>query len=179
MNKQFVILSLATAALLATSCAQHQYSMADVQRSRIVIDQRYDANPDKEATAFLAPYKQKVDEIMSPVMGVAACDMPRFRPESPLSNLLADILVYSSTRFGEKPDFAVYNMGGIRASLSKGNVTRGDILDIAPFENKICFLTLSGTDVMELFGQIAMVGGEGVSHSIRLEISKDGKLLSA
>lgn len=70
MNKQFVILSLATAALLATSCAQHQYSMADVQRSRIVIDQRYDANPDKEATAFLAPYKQKVDEIMSPVMGV-------------------------------------------------------------------------------------------------------------
>ena len=179
MNKQFVILSLATAALLATSCAQHQYSMADVQRSRIVIDQRYDANPDKEATAFLAPYKQKVDEIMSPVMGVAACDMPRFRPESPLSNLLADILVYSSTRFGEKPDFAVYNMGGIRASLSKGNVTRGDILDIAPFENKICFLTLSGTDVMKLFGQMAMVGGEGVSHSIRLEISKDGKLLSA
>ena len=80
MNKQFVILSLATAALLATSCAQHQYSMADIQRSRIVIDQRYDANPDKEATAFLAPYKQKVDEIMSPVMGVAACDMPRFRP---------------------------------------------------------------------------------------------------
>ena len=70
-------------------------------------------------------------------------------------------------------------MGGIRASLSKGNVTRGDILDIAPFENKICFLTLSGTDVMELFAQMAMVGGEGVSHSIRLEISKDGKLLSA
>ena len=70
-------------------------------------------------------------------------------------------------------------MGGIRASLSKGNVTRGDILDIAPFENKICFLTLSGADVMQLFGEMAMVGGEGVSHSIRLEISKDGKLLSA
>ena len=179
MNKQTVILSLATASLIATSCAQHQYSVADVQRTRIVIDQRYDANPDSDAAAFLAPYKQKVDDIMSPVMGVAACDMPRFRPESPLSNLLADILVYSSARFGEHPDFAVYNMGGIRATLSKGNVTRGDILDIAPFENKICFLTLSGADVMQLFGEMAMVGGEGVSHSIRLEISKDGKLLSA
>ena len=86
MNKQTVILSLATASLIATSCAQHQYSVADVQRTRIVIDQRYDANPDSDATAFLAPYKQKVDDIMSPVMGVAACDMPRFRPESPLSN---------------------------------------------------------------------------------------------
>ena len=59
MNKQTVILSLATASLIATSCAQHQYSVADVQRTRIVIDQRYDKNPDSDATAFLAPYKQK------------------------------------------------------------------------------------------------------------------------
>ncbi len=179
MNKSFITLSLATAALALGSCAQRQYSVAGVSRSRIVIDSRYDATPDREATAFLAPYKATVDSMMSPVMGVAACDMPRNRPESPLSNLLADILVWSSKEFGEKPAFAVYNMGGIRASISKGNVTRGDILDVAPFENKICFLTLSGNDVMLLFRQIAKVGGEGLSHSVRLEITSDGQLLSS
>ena len=179
MNKPSIILSVATASLLATSCAQKRYAVADVQRSRIVIDSRYDATPDRETAQFIAPYKARVDSLMSPVMGVAACDMERRRPESALSNLLADILVWSSRQFGEHPDFAVYNMGGIRATISKGNVTRGDILDIAPFENKICFLTLSGTDVLELFRQMAKVGGEGVSHGIRIEISKDGRLLSS
>ena len=179
MNKQFALISLATLSLLATSCAQHQYQVAEVTRSRILIDSRYDSIIPAEATAYLAPYKAHVDSLMLPVMGTAASDLWRKRPESPLSNLLSDILVWSSQRFGEHPDFAVYNMGGIRATLNKGDVTRGDILDIAPFDNKLCLLTLSGSDVLELFGQIAKVGGEGVSHSVRLEISKDGQLLSS
>ena len=179
MKKTVFTLSLAALSLFAASCARGLYSVDGVQRSRILIDARYDKSPDSEAVAFLAPYKAKVDSLMSPVMGVAGCDMARFRPESPLSNLLSDILVWSSGKFGERPDFAVYNMGGIRASISRGNVTRGDILDVAPFENKICFLTLRGADVLELFSQIAKVGGEGLSHSVRLAITKDGKLLSA
>ncbi len=45
--------------------------------------------------------------------------------------------------------------------------------------DKICFLTLTGKDVLELFSQIAMRGGEGVSHAVKMDISKDGKLLDA
>lgn len=178
MNKPIIYLSLAAASLVSVSCAQRQYSVADVQRSRILVDSRYDAAPDREAVAFLQPYKDRVDSVMSPVMGVAACDMARFRPESPLSNLLSDILVWSSVRFGEKPAFSVYNIGGIRAAITRGNVTRGDILDVAPFENKICFLTLRGSDVTELFGQIVRAGGEGVSASVRL-VGRGGQLVSA
>ena len=53
------------------------------------------------------------------------------------------------------------------------------MLDIAPFENKIAFATLSGADVLELFSQMASVGGEGVSHAVRLVITSEGKLVSA
>ena len=70
-------------------------------------------------------------------------------------------------------------MGGVRADLPKGAITYGDVLDIAPFENKIAFGTLSGAEVLELFSQMASVGGEGVSHSVRLVITKDGQLVSA
>ena len=42
----------------------------------------------------------------------------------------------------------------------------GDVLDVAPFENKISFLTLSGDKVKELFEQMARRGGEGVSASV-------------
>ena len=116
---------------------------------------------------------------MTPVVGCTARYMKAFKPESELSNLLCDILVWAGKDFGEKPVFSVYNMGGIRAALASGEVTIGDVNEMAPFENKICFLTLSGEKVLELFRQIAMRGGEGVSHSVRLVITRDGKLVSA
>lgn len=161
-----------------SSCRSH-WQVTDVERSRILIDNRYDATPEARAEAFLAPYKKTVDSLMSPVVGEADHYMAASRPESDLSNLLADILVWGSKRFNETPDFAVYNMGGMRAAFSKGPITYGDVLDVAPFENKLCLLTLSGEKVLELFGQIAMVGGEGISHGVRLVITHDGKLKSA
>ena len=144
-----------------------------------MVDSRYDARPDAAAASFLAPYKQKVDSVMGPVLGEVAHDMAAERPESDLSNLLPDILVYMSKGYGEQPDFAIYNIGGIRAALSKGKVTYGDVLDVAPFENKICFITLTGDKVLELFSQIASRGGEGVSHGVELVVSRDLKLVSA
>ena len=164
--------------LLTASCSTG-YTLRGISRTRLVVDKRYDAQPDAAAVQFLAPYKAKVDSVMSPVLGVVATDMVAERPESNLSNLLADILVAMSADYGEKPDFGVYNIGGIRAALVKGEVTYGDVLDVAPFENKICFVTLSGESVLRLFGQMAMRGGECVSHGVELVIGSDGRLRSA
>lgn len=164
--------------MMLTACSSH-YQLTDVSRTRILVDKTYDAAPDAAAAAFLTPYKEAVDSVMGPVVGEVARDMAAERPESTLSNLLPDIFMHMAQHYNEKPDFAVYNMGGIRAALSKGKVTYGDILDVAPFENKICFLTLSGDKVLELFSQIALRGGEGVSKGVQLVITKDGQLLSA
>lgn len=167
------------AAAMLLSCSSSRNATYSVERTRILIDSSYDASPDKAATAFMAPYKAHVDSLMNPIVGYAASNMSSYQPESPLTNLLSDILVWGGQAFNEHPDFAVYNVGGIRASLSKGAVTIGDVLDMAPFENKICFLTLSGSKVLELFRQITAQGGQGVSHSVRLVMDKHGNLLSA
>lgn len=164
--------------MLLSSCAT-KYRVACIERTRILVDSRYDAPKNSESAAFLAPYKAQVDSIMSPVMGQVARNMDAHRPESELSNLLSDILVWGSKRFNETPDFAVYNMGGIRAAFSKGDVTKGDILDVAPFVNKLCLLTLTGDKVLELFEQMAASGGQGVSHGVELVITRDGQLKSA
>ena len=176
--RKFLFVSVAASAILLTACTSH-YQLTGVSRTRILIDKTYDAQPDAAAAAFLAPYKHQVDSIMGPVVGEVAHNMAANRPESDLSNLLTDIFIYMAKNYGEAPDFAVYNMGGIRSALSKGKVTYGDVLDVAPFENKICFLTLTGKDVLELFSQIALRGGEGVSKGVQLIITEDGKLLSA
>ena len=174
----------AFAVLLLGSCAPKHYQLTGVERSRIIVDSRYDQNPDEAAAKFLAPYKRVNDSIMGPIVGKVAHNMHATRPESDLSNLLADILIWASKDYGEQPVLAIYNMGGIRADLTKGDVTYGDVLDVAPFENKICFTTLTGRKVMELFQQIAFRGGEGVSKGTELVIEMDdkgetGKLISA
>ena len=166
------------------SCAPKHYQLAGVERSRIIVDSRYDQNPDQTAAQFLAPYKQVNDSVVGPIVGQVAHNMHAKRPESDLSNLLADILIWSAKDYDEQPVFAVYNMGGIRADLTKGVVTYGDVLDVAPFENKICFTTLTGEKLMELFRQIAHRGGEGVSKGVELVIKMDekgetGELISA
>jgi len=177
MHKNFIFFGALSLLLLVTSC-QSNYQVTGISRTRILVDARYDAKPDAQAMSFIQSYQHVVDSMMSPVVGYADQYMSARRPESLLSNLLADILVWGGKYFDERPDFAVYNMGGIRAALAEGKVTYGDVLDVAPFENKICFLTLTGENVLELFGQIAKRGGEGLSHGVELTITSDGQLSS-
>src|SRR3712207_5467836 len=164
--------------LVVLGSCKSQYQPDSIRRTRILIDSRYDAHPDPMAMQVIGKYQPVVDSVMSPVVGYAANNMAARQPESNLSNLLADILVWGGKEFNEQPDFSVYNMGGIRAAITKGKVAYGDVLDVAPFENKICFMTLSGAKVIELFHQIAALGGEGVSRGVQLVISNDRKMLS-
>ena len=178
MDKKTICLTLLASVLLFSSCRSH-YQVAQIERTRIVVDSRYDGQPDQHAEEFLKPYKHVVDSIMGPVVGYSAKYMTVQRPEGTLSNLLADILVWAAKDYHETVDLGVYNMGGVRADLPKGTITYGDVLDIAPFENKIAFASLRGDALQELFQQMASVGGEGVSHAVRLVITQDGQLVSA
>lgn len=158
---------------------QSGYSVTSVEGGRIAVTAAYDSRPDSAAMAVLASYQRTVDSIMSPVIGQSARFMDRFRPESELSNLVADILRTSTSDYiGRAADVAVTNMGGLRTSLPEGDITFGNIYEITPFENALCIVTMKGALLRELFQDIAGVHGEGLSGA-HLEISKDGELLSA
>ena len=97
----------------------------------------------------------------------------------PLSNLIADVLREAAVEVLGKPaDMGLINIGGIRNSLTEGDITTENIYEILPFENSLCVLTMKGSAMKHLFENIAVRLGEGVS-GIQLEISKDGKLLQA
>ena len=179
MKRTPIFMAMMAVLVMAVSACRSHYEVAGIQRSRLLIDSRYDAPLDAQTSAFLSPYKHVVDSVMGPVVGRSARYMTAQRPEGTLSNLLADILVWAAKDYNEQPDLGIYNMGGVRADLPKGEVTYGDVLDVAPFENKISFVTLSGEALLELLGQIAASGGEGMSHSMRMVITKDKKLVSA
>ena len=177
MNRKTIFLPFLSVLLLTASCRTH-YEVSSITRTTILVDSRYDAQPDAQAAEFQKPYKHVVDSIMGPVVGQSAKYMTAKRPEGTLSNLLADIMVWAAKDYNEKPDMGVYNMGGVRADLPKGTITYGDVLDIAPCENKIAFTTLKGSDLLDLFRQMASVGGEGVSHAVRMVLNGRRELVS-
>jgi 2',3'-cyclic-nucleotide 2'-phosphodiesterase (5'-nucleotidase family) len=169
--------TLLAAALLA-GC-QTGYTITGITGGRVPVTAAYDAAPDSAATAILAPYQQVVDSIMSPLIGHSARLMDRYRPESELSNLVADILREAAQlKTGQVADVAVTNMGGLRTALPEGDITYGNIYEITPFENYLTLVTMKGSELRGLMADIAAVHGEGLSGA-RLVISKDGKLLEA
>lgn len=69
----------------------------------------------------------------------------------------------------EAADFAVFNTGGLRRPLPLGNITRGDVFELMPFENELVILTMNGEAVKKLVNFIATKGGAPVS-GLRLRI---------
>ena len=139
--KTVSMLCLASVLLWGSACHTASYSLVSVQGGRSEITSVYDKNPDKDALLILAPYKAKV---------VA------YRPESPLSNLIADVLRESAEIYiGRKADVGLVNVGGLRTSLAEGNVTFGNIYRILPFENTLCIVTMTGAQLRQLFENIA------------------------
>ncbi len=101
------------------------------------------------------------------------------RPESLLSNWVADALVATAEREGCQADFGLCNIGGLRAAMPQGTIRRGDIIAISPFENFFTVVKLKGSDVQELMKNIAVVHGEGLSSAVRLVVTLSGEVRSA
>ena len=165
-------------AMAFSSCRQ-AYQVTRVEIDRIAIDDRLDAEPDTAMTALLAPYKAAVDSVMNHVLGTAAVSMDKDRPESLLSNLVADVLRQAATIVQDQPaDMGLVNMGGLRSTLTAGPITRAHAFEILPFENALCVLTIKGSDLRKVMENIAARGGEGVS-GVQLTIGRNGQLLGA
>lgn len=156
-----------------------RYTVSQATGSMITIDSSWDANPDKKTSDVLKPYKEGVDRMMYEVIGTSATNMEKGAPESLLSNLVADVLREAATQVIGKPaDMGLVNMGGLRNILPQGDITVGAVYEILPFENSLCVLSIEGRHLKSLCESIASLHGEGVS-GVRLEISREGKLLNA
>ncbi len=62
--------------------------------------------------------------------------------ESNLGNIITEAFIYYS-----KADVALTNGGGIRASIDKGEVTKGEVLTVLPFGNTVRVIKLKGSDI--------------------------------
>ena len=163
----FFILAVAGASCNTTyksqQLAYHSYTINDsLQKDTALIN-------------FLAPYKANVNTLMDGVIGYADVNMEKKMPECELGNFLADAYLHmAKEKYNTDVDAAVMNYGGIRINqLPKGDVTRGRIFEIMPFDNLLILQKLKGTVLQEFLDIIATDGGWPVA-GITMQI-KNGK----
>lgn len=161
MKKSF---SLVIVTLLFLSCAPKQWVLTETKTSRIPIDSTTEVLADKKMTDFIIPIKESLDKEMNQVIAQSAEEMRAGKPESLLSNWSADVYLAAASDYLKAPvDMAVVNLGSLRTSLQKGNITVGNIFQLMPFENELVILWLKGSEINKLLNIFALEGGQGLS----------------
>jgi len=153
---------------LLTACTSG-YKVVGYQYQNFSIDQKSDSIVDDTYVDLLKPFSETLNSELTEVIAFADTSLIAYRPESPLSNLISDmLLVYGQQFSNEKQlgiviDFSLANNGGLRTSLPAGEISVRNVFELLPFENELVLLQLSGEQVAVLADHIAVREGEGVA----------------
>lgn len=127
---------------------------------------------DSSFVTFLQPYTDSVNNSMNAVVGKVAVDMNKRQPEGLLGNFMADAMLTVAEKYYQtKIDAAFVNYGGIRIPYVKaGNITRGMVFEMMPFDNIIILQKVPGAVLKQFLDHIADRGGwplAGITMSIK------------
>lgn len=150
----------------------------------IVVDSTYsnqlitpvEVAADSSLVAIYTPYKVRLEAEMNKVIGFSEIDLAKGKPESPLTNLLADLILSEANDRAQKSspafevDLSFLNYGGIRTGLPKGNINVGHLFELMPFENELVLLQLPAMEIQQFLDLIASRGGDSMS-GVKFRIS--------
>ena len=114
--------------------------------------------PAPDVAKIIDPYVDKVNKKISEILGEATDDLTYSRTgESPL--------VADAFREKGKTQIGIQNIGGIRARISKGKITWGNVFEVLPFYNTMVTLKLTGAQLKKTLerGLVSSVGVVAIS----------------
>lgn len=136
------------------------------------VDARYDGRKDQAMAQMLSGYSAGVDSLMHDWIGTTDRLLKNSDPE--LLNFFSDFILSRGRELSGKVDLAIANKGGLRADIPEGRFSKGHIINMVPFRNYVSVVELSGKDLAEVFGVMAMTDGNGVSDNVRVKYAKAG-----
>ena len=108
---------------------------------------------DETADAFVKDIQDKNQVLLDTVVAKSSVDLTTKRAdgtravrnrETNLGDLCAD-----AYRIVSGADIAFVNGGGIRADLSKGDITYGDVITVHPYGNALCVVEATGQEIID------------------------------
>lgn len=131
-----------------------------------------------QMTKLIEPYKTNLDKEMKAVLGKVEKDLNKAKPEGTLCNFVADaVLSTARNKYKGNIDFCIVNFGGIRINMiPEGNITKGKVYELMPFDNTLSVVEVDGNSLAKIFDKIASDGGWPVSKEIKMYIVDSSKV---
>lgn len=141
----------------------------------IPVNSRLDDRIDSGFSDLIEAYYAECKEKMDVKLGYSKYNIYRYtstsNPQSRLGNLTADGLIWMAKRyFDVDADVSIYNSGGIRENIYKGDVTLGDVYAVYPFDNVLTLVDIKGSDLKELCASAAS-GNLPIGGNIKMVVS--------
>ncbi len=166
------LLGIILCSLFLACKSQQSWQLTEIDPETYRFDRYVGVSEDADINALIAPYKAELDQEMNEVIAVLDHELTKQRPESTLGNFLADIMQVQAEKYTDREvAFAVQNYGGIRVpSVAPGDITKGKVFEIMPFDNSLLILESKGDVVQRLCDKIASSGGWPSSKGLRFVI---------
>ena len=157
---KFLLKILFFSALISLYACSKKTSVSNISESHIIIN---NSKVDSSIYKTLSPYKKAHDEQMYSVIAQSEAALVKADVESTLGNFFCDAVIYETKKILGKDsnmvDVAIFNKGGLRNSLPKGNITIGNVFELMPFDNELVLLKLSGAQFKDMCYKIVDKGG--------------------
>jgi len=127
---------------------------------------------DSTILTIITPYQNGIEDQMNEVLTYTKNDLKKGKPQSTIGNFVTDLcLNYADAHL------CIMNNGGLRTTINKGNITRGKIYELMPFENELVVLELNKNDYLGLLNYITKRGGEPFS-GVTITMDNKGNIIN-
>ncbi|WP_419489019.1 5'-nucleotidase C-terminal domain-containing protein [Chryseobacterium bernardetii] len=178
MKNKFLLLGIALASLTACKTASAPQLVNVKPQKNISINN--ELKNDEEFVKIIEPYKQKLDAEMNQKISHTNTDLTKQGDNSNLGNLLADYTLeggdeWTKAHLKQNVDAALINIGGIRTTIGKGDITLKNLFEVMPFENELIIVKMKGADLPGLFEYYAKTQVNNPVSHLYIE-TKNGQL---
>ncbi|MFS4468154.1 5'-nucleotidase C-terminal domain-containing protein [Maribacter sp. 2210JD10-5] len=163
------------------SCKNSTSELSNIHVQNIPVDSSYKAI--QEVEAYIRPFRERVDQVLDSTLAyipysISKTDHPY---NTTAGNLMADMLYEQANpifkkRTGKDIDFVLFNHGGIRSGISKGNVSARTAYEVMPFENSIAVTTMKGDAIKEMIDYIVRSKRAHPIAKLQIILNTDGSL---
>ncbi|QXP53451.1 5'-nucleotidase C-terminal domain-containing protein [Cellulophaga sp. HaHa_2_1] len=173
--KQIVIIITMTCFF---SCKQEKPMLTEISGKQIAVSDTL--IPTDSIEAFVAPYRNRINEILDSTIAYAPKDITKNDGilNTTAGNLMADAVLELAgpifkSRTGSSLDFVLLNHGGIRSIISAGNVSARTAYEIMPFENTIVVVGLKGDAILAMVDYLIKAKRPHPLAGIQIILNKD------
>jgi 2',3'-cyclic-nucleotide 2'-phosphodiesterase (5'-nucleotidase family) len=165
------------------SCKQDNY-LTRIEGKRLEVNDSLKGS--QEFEDFIKPYRENVNKGLDSTLAYAVGTYSKNDGElnTAIGNFMADAVKEQSSpifksRTGNEIDIVMLNHGGIRAIMSKGNITARTAYEIMPFENSVVVTELKGTWVKKLVEYLTKAKRAHPISGLSIKVDSDFQLIES